>query len=110
MGDLFDWALTLADGKHVWHNSTPLPWDQEVARFFAALEAFDWRLASGEPLGFPAGKIFQGPVADALTHVGQVAMLRHLAGYKMRGENYFKANIAVGTVGYDQPTPVFEFD
>ncbi len=110
MGDLFDWALKLAGGKHEWHSSPPLPWDAEVARFFAALEAFDRRLASGEPLGFPAGKLFQGPVADALTHVGQIAMLRHMAGCKMRSENYFRAQIEVGRVGSDQPAPVLEFD
>src|SRR6185369_2017723 len=110
MGDLFDWAVKLADGKHEWHNSVPLPWDQEVARFFAALTAFDQRLASGAPLGFSAGQLFQGPIADALTHVGQIAMLRHMAGCKMHGENYFKAHIAVGRVGDDQPAAVYEFD
>ena len=109
IGDLFDWALKLADGKHEWRNSPPLPWDQEVARFFTALEAFDQRLASGEPLGYPAGKLFQGPVADALTHIGQIAMLRRMAGYKMRGENYFKATITVGRVGADQAPPAVEF-
>jgi hypothetical protein len=36
IGDLFDWALKLADGKHEWHNASPLPWDHEVARFFGA--------------------------------------------------------------------------
>ena len=45
LGDLFDWACALADGKHVWHNAQPLPWEAEVARFFAALERFDRRLA-----------------------------------------------------------------
>src|ERR1700730_8142474 len=72
MGDLLDWALGLADGKYAWHNSAPLPWDQEVGRFFGALQAWDNRLASGEPLGHAVEKIFQGPVADALTHTGQI--------------------------------------
>ena len=49
--DLFDWALTLADGKQAWHNSTPQAWDADVARFFALLEAFDRRLASGRAAG-----------------------------------------------------------
>jgi len=109
MGDLFDWALALCDGRHEWHNSPPLAWDQGVARFFAALEAFDRRLSSGAPLGFPAEKIFQGPIADALTHVGQIAMLRRLAGCKMRGENYFVAKIAPGRVGVEQADAVQEF-
>ena len=110
MGDLFDWALLLANGKHEWHNSTPLPWEDEVSRFFGILEAFDKRLASGEPLGFPVEKLFQGPVADALTHVGQIAMLRRMAGCPMRSENYFAAAITPGRVGPDQAAPAFEFD
>jgi hypothetical protein len=109
IGDLFDWALKLADGKHEWHSAQPLPWDQEVARFFAALQGFDQRLGSGKPLGSSAEKLFQGPVADALTHVGQIAMLRRMAGCGIRGENYFKAAISAGRVGADQAAPVFEF-
>src|SRR5881628_1315033 len=62
IGDLLDWAVQLAGGKHVFHESKPLPWDQEVARFFRVLRALDQRLASGEALGFPAEKLFQGPV------------------------------------------------
>ena len=81
---LFDWAAGMCDGRHAWHESPPLAWEEGVARFFAALEAFDKPLGSGEPLGFPAEKLFQGPIADALTHVGQIAMLRRLAGYKPR--------------------------
>lgn len=109
IGDLFDWALKLADGKHEWHNAAPQPWDEEVSRFFTTLEAFDRRLASGEPLGHPTEKLFQGPVADALTHIGQIAMLRRMAGCRMKGENYFKATISAGRVGADQAAPVFEF-
>jgi len=110
VGDLFDWACALADGQHVWHNSEPLPWDDGVARFFAGLERLDRRLADGEPLGYPPEKLFQGPVADALTHVGQIAMLRRMAGAPIRGENYFKADIQAGRVGPDQAAPRVEFD
>jgi hypothetical protein len=110
MGDLLDWALTMAAGEPVWNEARPLPWDREVARFFAALERFDSRLASLVPLAQPATKIFQGPVADALTHTGQIAMLRRMAGAKMRGENYFKADIAAGRVGVKQAAPKREFD
>jgi hypothetical protein len=109
IGDLFDWALTLADGREKWHNAAPQPWEQEVARFHISLQAFDRRLASGDPLGCSAGKLFQGPIADALTHVGQIAMLRRMAGCGIRGENYSQAKIAAGRVGADQETPVFEF-
>jgi hypothetical protein len=110
MGDLFDWALTMADGEAVWNDAVPLPWEREVARFFAALERFDARLATGRPLAQPATKVFQGPVADALTHTGQVAMLRRMAGVKMKGENYFKAEIVTGRVGLEQVPPKREFD
>jgi len=110
VGDLLDWALAMARGKQVWHDSAPLPWDDEVNRFFAALEAFDAYLASDSPLGFPAEKLFQGPIADALTHIGQIAMLRRLAGAPVKGENYFRAGITAGHVGADQAAPVQEFE
>ena len=110
MGDLFDWALSMAIGKQAWRNSTPLQWDQEVARFFAALEAFDAYLASDEPLDWPIERLFQGPVADALTHTGQLTMLRRLAGSPIKAENYAKASITTGTVGASQAAPRVEFD
>ncbi len=110
MGDLLDWALALADGKHVWHNSTPLAWEREVERFFAGLAAFDRRMASGELPAFSAEKLFQGPVADALTHTGQIAMLRRMSGAPVRAENYFRARIEAGSVGAEQESPAVEFD
>jgi hypothetical protein len=110
MADLFDWALALADGKHVWRDSPPLDWESGMARFFAALKAFDRRLASPQPMSATPEKLFQGPIADALTHVGQIAMLRRLAGCPIRGENYFVADIETGRAGADQPDPVQEFD
>ena len=110
IGDLLDWALCLTKGKHEWHDSEPLPWKQGAERFFAALGAFDDYLASDAPLGFPSKKIFQGPIADALTHIGQISMLRRLAGWPVRAENYFRADIAAGRVGSEQPAPVREFD
>jgi hypothetical protein len=110
LGDLFDWALSLAKGKHEWRDSPVLDWDSGVVRFFATLGEFDAYLASHKPLGFPPEKLFQGPVADAFTHVGQIAMLRRLAGAPVKGENYFRAEIAAGRVGSDQSPPAFEFD
>jgi hypothetical protein len=110
MGDLFDWALSIAQGNQSWRNSSPLPWPAETERFFASLEAFDAYLGSSLPLHTPPEKLFQGPVADALTHVGQLMMLRRLAGAPPRGENYFLADIATGRVGSGQSAPVREFD
>ncbi|MGH9742241.1 MAG: hypothetical protein ACRD51_07795 [Candidatus Acidiferrum sp.] len=109
IGDLFDWALSIASGKQSWHDSKPLSWDAETARFFASLQKFDDYLASPEPLRCPAEALLQGPIADALTHVGQIALLRRLAACPIKGENYFKAEIAVGRVGSDQPAPRNEF-
>ena len=110
LGDLLDWALSLAEGKQAWHDSPALEWEQGTARFHAALEALDQRLASPTAPACPAEKLFQGPIADALTHVGQIAMLRRMAGCPLRGENYFVAEIAAGRVGPDQAKPRREFD
>lgn len=110
LGDLLDWALSLANGKQEWHNSPPLAWDAGSERFFRALEALDARLANRAPLGAPAEKLFQGPIADSLTHVGQIALLRRLAGMPVRGENYLRAEITAGRVGADQAAANFEFD
>ncbi len=110
MGDLFDWALSMASGEQAWHDSKPLPWDAEVARFFASLKKFDEYLASAEPLHCSVEGLFQAPVADALTHIGQIAMLRRLAGCPIKGENFFKADIAAGRVGFEQAAPRREFD
>lgn len=110
MGDLMDWALSMADGSRKWHDSAPLPWDQECERFFAALRKFDDYLASDQPLQAPMEKLFQGPIADALTHVGQLAMLRRMASCSIKGENYFGAEITVGRVGSDQAAPRKVFD
>ena len=110
IGDLLDWALGLAHGEHKWQDSTPLEWDAEVSRFFNALEAFEDYLVSDAPLGFSAEKLFQGPIADALTHVGQIAMLRRMAGAPIKGENYFKADIAAGRLDPQQSSKRVEFD
>lgn len=109
IGDLVDWALSIAKGRQEWHDSAPLPWDKATDRFFGALEAFDDYLGSDEPLGVSSEKLFQGPIADALTHVGQIAILRRLAGAPVKGENYFRAEIMSGRVGPDQAAPVQEF-
>jgi len=110
IGDLYDWALTQAKGAEAWNDSTPLAWDREVERFFATLQRFDDYLASDAPLAATAEKIFQGAVADSLTHVGQLAMLRRLAGAKMKSENYSRAEIVTGRVGAEQTAPRREFD
>ena len=110
LGDLYDWALSMARGKTAWHDSEPRTWDAEVERFFSALKKFDDYLASCEPLHGAAEKLFQGAIADSLTHIGQLAMLRRLAGSPIRGENYSVAEIVAGRCGMDQAAPRREFD
>lgn len=109
MGDLLDWALSQARGKQRWRNSKPRSWSEDAERFFVAVTALDEYLASNAALHSPAEKLFQGAVADALTHVGQIAMLRRLAGSPVRGENYYSAKIEVGRTGPAQRAPVSEF-
>ncbi len=112
MGDLFDWALTMVQGKVSWHGSTPGDWDHETSRFFTAMKRFDDALASSRASGNDLTRMFQGPIADALTHTGQLAMLRRLGGCPMKGENYSRAEIVIGRVGSDQipANPKYEFD
>lgn len=105
MGDLMAWALSMAQGNKAWHDSTPLEWDAEVERFFRALAAFDAYLASPAPLHAAPERLFQGPIADALTHTGQLATRRRLAGSPVRGENYYVADIVIGRVGLEQTAP-----
>jgi hypothetical protein len=110
INDLLDWGCWLAQGQHKWESSTPQSWEREVERFFAGLERLDLQLRTDTELGCPEERLFQGPIADALTHVGQIAMLRRLAGAPVRGENYFKADIEVGRLGPQQSTKRVEFD
>jgi hypothetical protein len=92
MGDLMDWALRQANGVPEWTVATPLAWDNEVARFFAALEKLEARVNAG-PVECDENRLFQGPIADALTHTGQIALLRRMHGAPVKPMNYFKAEI-----------------
>jgi hypothetical protein len=109
LGDLYDWALNMARGTPAWNDSQPLEWSAEVARFHSALAAFDEYLASDQPLKSPVEKLFQGPVADSLTHIGQLNMMRRLAGCPIKAENYFVADVAAGRTGPEQTPPKKEF-
>ena len=109
MSDLLDWALTQAQGAPRWTDSPVQSWQVECDRFFAALAAFDAYLASDAPLNAPAERLFQGAVADALTHTGQLTLLRRLGGGPIKAENYAKADIVAGRVGSEQAAPRAEF-
>ena len=110
IGDLLDWGLALAHGRHEWKPKPPQSWASDVKRFHEAIAALDAHLASGAALGTPAEGLFQGPVADAINHVGQINMLRRMQGSPVRGENYFKADIVAGRVGAEQAKSRVEFD
>ena len=109
LGDLIEWVDSQARGAERWNNSTPVAWTDDVARFHRALQHLDDYIASGAPLHYDATRLFQGGIADAMTHVGQINLLRRLAGSPVRGENYSKAPITIGNVGPDQPAPRAEF-
>ena len=110
IGDLFDWALSIAKGAEAWNNAEPLEWNREVERFHATLQRFDDFLASEAELAATCERLFQGPVADALTHVGQLTILRRIADAPIKGENYSRAKIEAGRVGAEQAPPKREFD
>ena len=110
LGELMDWALTQAQGRQKWTDTPPGNWDDDVDRFFRAATALDAYLASDADLHVGASKIFQGAIADSLTHVGQINMLRRIAAAPVRGENYARADIAVGRVTREQPASRVEFD
>jgi len=109
IGDLMDWALSIAMGNRTWHDSKPLAWEKEVERFFAAVKKFDEYLASNEPVHATPEKLLQGPIADALTHVGQINILRRIGGEPIKSESYFAAEIVMGRVGAEQTPPKKEF-
>jgi hypothetical protein len=110
MADLMMWSHTLARGEYVWNAGGSDDWHTELQRFFGGLETLD-RLLETQPLPEGAGeKLIQGPLADALTHVGQLAMLRGMTGAAVRPESYAKAEIRIGRVGLDQAPPKREFD
>jgi hypothetical protein len=109
IGDLFDWAVSLVDGRQTWKDSTPLPWNEEVVRFHAGLKAFDEALVQKPVSAADAERLFQGPIADALTHIGQIAQLRRIAGSNVRPENYHQADIGKDRTGPNQIPPKREF-
>ena len=110
LGDLMDWGESIARGAQTWRNSPVQEWNADVRRFFEALARFDDALAGLDPDDPLEPRLFQGPIADALQHAGQLTMMRRLAGAPIRGENYFVADIVIGRVGAEQAAPRREFD
>jgi hypothetical protein len=109
VNDLLEWAHRWSRGEPDFRISKPQEWDVEAARFHESLGHFDRFLESGEEVGVPLETLFQAPIADALTHIGQLALLRRMAGGPVLGESYRFAEIVIGRVGAEQAAPVREF-
>jgi len=110
MADLMEWGASVARGQSVWRDATPSSWEGEVDRFFTGLPALDEQVAASEISKSAGDKLVQGPIADAFTHLGQIGILRRIAGSPVRGESYARAAITEGRVGRDQAAPNWEFD
>ena len=112
IGDLLEVSAARLRGPAQWNPKRPDIWENQVRRFHEALAAIDEALAGDAAIEVPLTAWYQGPFADALTHVGQLAMLRRMSGCPMKGEAYFYAPIEAGRVGPDQrPTDSkYEFD
>ena len=81
---------------------------EEVVRFHEMLEDLNMHIEAGDPFlqGTSAERLLQGPLSDAMTHAGQLAMLRRLAGTPVPPENFIVADIAPDRLGVNQPAPV----
>ena len=110
LADLMAWGVTLAKGEYVWTAAGSDTWTVAVDRFFAGLAALDHELESSSLADDWIEKLIQGPMADALTHVGQLSLLRGIAGSPVRPESYARAEIVVGRVGREQAPARKEFD
>jgi len=108
MNGVLGYLREVLAGEHagVRHRHPQLGLDGEVAAFHSMLGRLDSLLASRPDL--PLERLergLQGPISDAMTHVGQLAMLRRLAGSPVQAEDFYLADVRVGRVGADQPPP-----
>lgn len=110
MADLMEWGTRLAAGEYKWSAGGGEDWDTELRRFLDGMRALDEAILTHNPSGTDAEMLISGPLADALTHVGQLAMLRGVAGAPIRPESYARAEIIVGRLGLDQAASRREFD
>ncbi len=79
---------------------------EEITRFHAMLADLAQHIEDDTPLrGITPEQLLQGPFADAMTHAGQLAMLRRLSGSPVPPENFIVADIDPQNVGPDQPAP-----
>jgi len=80
---------------------------EETVRFHSMLQDLSGHIASGSPMlqGLSAERLLQGPLADAMTHAGQLAMLRRLAGVPIPPENFVYSEIDPERLGVSQAEP-----
>lgn len=109
LADLMAWAVTVVRGAPAYQDSMPTSWDAEVERFFAQLAELDVHFASERSIEGGCERLFAGPIADALTHVGQLALLRRMSGAPLVAESFYRAQIETGRVGLDQAPPLRSF-
>jgi hypothetical protein len=110
LGDLMEWGTRMAQGDYKWIAGMSTDWKGACDRFFAGIAAFDAAVSTSTFAAHPPGVIFQGPIADALTHIGQLAMLRNMSGGPIKPESYARAEIQSGRVGTDQSAKRKEFE
>jgi len=96
IGDLLEGSFYLMKGEMRYLTSSPLEWKEEVARFLASAKRLDDLIASDVEFHQPIKKLIQGPIADALTHVGQIILLRRIAGNGTVAKDYFGTELTLG--------------
>ena len=101
IGDLLVGSKFLMAGEFVELTSASMSWNEEIQRFYSSVQDLDAFLTTDTPLAFPVEKFVQGPIGDALTHVGQIVMLRRIYGDPVRPEPYFTVDIVPGSDRYE---------
>ena len=80
--------------------------EAEVSRFHEQLRRLaDDLMDDRLPCALTDEQLLQGPLADAMTHAGQLAMLRRLSGAPVASENFIHANVSATNLSERQPDP-----
>jgi hypothetical protein len=78
----------------------------EVARFHTMLEALRGDLDNlSLSASITDAQLLHGPLADTMTHVGQLAFLRRLSGSPVASENFIFASISAANLSANQAEP-----
>jgi len=105
MTAMLGYARGLFRGE-AYHAEPAAPLRIEVRRFHHMLEDLSDHLRQGDALAdITLERLLQGPLSDAMTHAGQIALLRRLRGSPVPPENFAGATVDASRLGEDQPTP-----